>query len=76
LLHAVELLVHKSPATTLNRVPHIIKALFDLDICEDSAILEWAEKPSSRYVPEDFVATIIAKAKDVIEWLKECGNLS
>lgn len=69
-LHAVELAVSRTPAL-LARVAHMVKALYDADIVEDGAVLDWAAKPSSRFVAKDLAEAVIAKAAPVVAWLEQ-----
>lgn len=43
LLHGIEQFIGANEEL-LSRVPHIIKALYDNDICEEEAILAWGAK--------------------------------
>jgi translation initiation factor 5 len=70
LLGAVEQFLEKHP-NLIARAPHILKALYDLDLCSEEAILSWSEKPSSRYVKKDLAKQIIKLCEPIITWLKE-----
>lgn len=70
LLGGIEQLIEKNPEL-LPRAAHVIKALYDEDICQEEAILAWAEKPSSKYVKKDLARNIIAQCEPFITWLKE-----
>ncbi|KAI6213445.1 Eukaryotic translation initiation factor 5 [Aphelenchoides besseyi] len=70
LLGGIEQLIQKNP-DLLSRAPHILKTLYDNDICEEEAILAWAAKPSSKYVKKDLSREIINKCEPFITWLKE-----
>lgn len=50
------------------KVAHILKALYDSDIAEEEAILDWARKKSSK---KDNSNEIRAKAEPFIKWLAE-----
>lgn len=70
-LGGIEQVIVRHKDSLMARAPHIIKALYDLDICEEEAILKWAEKPSSKYVSKSQAKAIIAACEPVINWLKE-----
>lgn len=61
--------VHRD--TLLPKVPHILKAFYDLDIIDEEVILEWAIKPSKKYVSKEISQEIHNKAEPFIKWLKE-----
>lgn len=72
LMGGIEQLIMKHEAVLLPKTAHIIKALYDQDICEEETLIEWGEKPSSKYVGSKTKAkAIIEKAADVLKWLKE-----
>ena len=51
--------------------------MYDLDIVEDSQIIEWGEsKPSKKYVSKELSATLKEKARRVVEWLKTAESES
>ncbi|KAI6230187.1 Eukaryotic translation initiation factor 5 [Aphelenchoides fujianensis] len=70
LLGGIEQLIQKNPEL-LPRAAHVIKALYDNDLCEEEAILAWAAKPSSKYVKKDLARDIIAQCEQFVTWLKE-----
>uniref|UniRef100_A0AC35U2A1 Eukaryotic translation initiation factor 5 n=1 Tax=Rhabditophanes sp. KR3021 TaxID=114890 RepID=A0AC35U2A1_9BILA len=70
LLGGIEQVIFHFKDVLLPKSAHIIKALYDLDICEEDNILAWGEKPSKKYVSKEFSASILEKAKPVLEWLK------
>lgn len=48
LIGGLEMLIGQEYSTSLMpRVPHILKAFYDLDILDEEVILEWAKKASS-----------------------------
>jgi translation initiation factor 5 len=49
----------------------IMKALYDEDILEEEAILEWAGKESKKYVSKEVSRKIHEKVAPFIKWLKE-----
>nr|QIB02612.1 eukaryotic translation initiation factor 5 [Eucryptorrhynchus scrobiculatus] len=60
----------------LPRVPALLKSLYDLDVLQEAAILEWAEKVSKKYVSRDVSQEIHDKAAPFIKWLKEADEES
>ncbi|CAL2044451.1 hypothetical protein CAEBREN_20856 [Caenorhabditis brenneri] len=71
LLGGIEQVIHKYESELLPRTAHIIKALYDDEVCIEESILAWGEKPSSKYVTKSFAKKIIEKAQPVLTWLKE-----
>lgn len=76
LLGGIEQLIAKHEKDLLQFAPHIIKSLYDHDICTEEAILAWAEKPSSKYVAKTKAKEIIQKCEAFITWLKEAEEES
>lgn len=76
LLGGMEQVIHKYKDTLLPKAAHILKCLYDNDVCEEEAILAWAAKPSSKYVKKEFAKEIITKCEPVINWLKEAEEES
>jgi len=72
LLKGLEILIgmpeHRS--ALIPKVAHILKALYDSDIAEEEAILDWARKPSRK----DNSSEIRAKADPFIKWLAEAES--
>jgi len=69
LLKGIEILIGmpEHGAVLIPKVAHILKALYDSDIAEEEAILDWARKPSKK----DNSIEIRAKADPFIKWLAE-----
>ncbi|XP_075977245.1 eukaryotic translation initiation factor 5 [Anticarsia gemmatalis] len=57
-------------AALLPKVPAILKLLYDEDIVEEKAILEWAAKPSRKYASRELVADVRRRAAPFLEWLQ------
>ncbi|RZC37619.1 eukaryotic translation initiation factor 5, partial [Asbolus verrucosus] len=55
----------------LNKVPGLLKILYDLDILSEAAIIAWAEKVSKKYVSKEISQEIHDKAAPFVKWLKE-----
>lgn len=72
-LHALTALAHTSPAL-LQRVPAVLKLLYDLDVVEEKTILEWAAKPSKKYAPRETVADVVRRAQPFIDWLQQADE--
>lgn len=71
LLGGIEQFVHKKRGVLLSKTAHIIKALYDNDICEEEVIMSWGSKPSGKFVSKDFVKEMIKVAQPVLKWLEE-----
>lgn len=69
LLKGIEILIGmpEHSSVLIPKVAHILKALYDSDIAEEEAILDWARKPSKK----DNSNEIRAKADPFIKWLAE-----
>ncbi|KAJ8720421.1 hypothetical protein PYW07_012464 [Mythimna separata] len=57
-------------AQLLPKVPAILKLLYDEDIVEEKAILEWAAKPSRKYASKEVIADMRHRATPFLEWLQ------
>lgn len=55
----------------MSQVPAILKLLYDTDIIEERAVLDWAAKPSRKYAPKEVVTEVRRRAQPFIEWLAE-----
>lgn len=60
----------------LPKVPHVLKRLYDLDVLDEEVILEWAKKPSKKYVSRELSEEMHARAQPFITWLKEAEEES
>jgi len=76
LLGGIEQLVAERKEQLMGKMAHIIKALYDNDICEEETLLGWGEKPSKKYVNKDLVKEMIKVAQPVLTWLKEADEAS
>uniref|UniRef100_A0A0N4Z3H6 Eukaryotic translation initiation factor 5 n=1 Tax=Parastrongyloides trichosuri TaxID=131310 RepID=A0A0N4Z3H6_PARTI len=76
LLGGIEQVIHKYKDALLPKAAHILKCLYDNDVCEEETILAWGNKPSSKYVKKDFAKEIISKCEPVLNWLKEAEEES
>jgi len=70
LLGGIEQFLDKNP-DLMPRAAHLLKALYDLDLCEEETILSWATKPSSKFVSKDCARQIIKQCDPIIKWLQE-----
>jgi len=72
LLKGIEILIGmpEHSAVLIPKVAHILKALYDTDIAEEEAILDWAKKPSKK----ENSSKIRAKAEPFIKWLSEADE--
>lgn len=65
------------PEALMPRVPHILKATYDLDLLDEEVLLEWHQKgPSKKYVSKDVSKEIHAKAAPFLNWLQEAEEES
>ncbi|KAJ2061024.1 eukaryotic translation initiation factor 5 [Coemansia sp. S146] len=66
-----ERLIEERQDALLAKTPAIFKALFDEEIVEEEAFLEWGKKPSKKYVDKDVAKKIHKAAEPFIQWLAE-----
>jgi translation initiation factor 5 len=71
LLGGFEQLVKLYRDVLISKVPHILKAFYDLDILEEEVVIEWAKKVSKKYVSKELAQEIRDKAAPFIKWLQE-----
>lgn len=71
LLGGIEQKVLAKKDVLLPKTAHIIKALYDNDICDEEVLISWGKKPSSKYVKKDFAKEMIKVAQPVLVWLEE-----
>uniref|UniRef100_A0A915D1H9 Eukaryotic translation initiation factor 5 n=1 Tax=Ditylenchus dipsaci TaxID=166011 RepID=A0A915D1H9_9BILA len=71
LLGGIEQLINANKDVLLPKTAHIIKALYDSDVCDEETILTWGSKPSSKYVKKEFAKELIKVAQPVLKWLEE-----
>ncbi|KAK7103689.1 eukaryotic translation initiation factor 5-like [Littorina saxatilis] len=75
LLGGLEMLIGKEySASLMPRVPHILKAFYDMDILDEEVILEWAKKISKKYVTKEIAQQMREKAKPFIDWLEQASE--
>lgn len=58
----------------MNKVPGLLKVLYDMDILGEECIIEWSEKVSKKYVAKEVSQEIHDKAAPFIKWLKEAES--
>jgi len=76
-LHAFEVYIEKFQDKLLDKSASLLKFLYDVDILDEAAIIEWGEaKPSKKYVSKTLSATLKEKAKKLVEWLKTADTES
>ncbi|KAJ2490018.1 eukaryotic translation initiation factor 5 [Coemansia sp. RSA 2050] len=66
-----ERLIEARMDALLAKTPVIFKALFDEEIVEEEAFLEWGKKPSKKYVDKEVAKKIHKAAEPFIQWLAE-----
>ncbi|KAJ2845439.1 eukaryotic translation initiation factor 5 [Coemansia erecta] len=60
----------------LAKTPIIFKALFDEEIVDEDAFVEWGKKPSKKYVDKDVAKQIHKAAQPFLRWLEEADEES
>lgn len=55
----------------LPKVPHIMKALYDLDIVEEKAFFDWDSKGNKKIVGKELAEDIRSRAAPFLKWLRE-----
>ncbi|XP_051942112.1 eukaryotic translation initiation factor 5 [Hippocampus zosterae] len=76
LLGGFECVVKLHQVQLLQKVPIILKDLYDADLLEEDVIFAWAEKVSKKYVSKELAKEIHGKAEPFIKWLKEAEEES
>lgn len=72
-LHALTALA-AADAALLPKLPAALKLLYDLDIVDERAVLDWAAKPSRKYAPKEVVADVLRRAQPFLEWLQQADE--
>ena len=76
LMGGIEKTIESHKETLLPKAALILKAFYDHDILDEEVIIEWAKKPSKKYVSKEFSAEIHKKAEKFVTWLKEADEES
>lgn len=76
LIGGIEQIIALHKQVLLPKVPAILKLLYDEDILEEKAILDWDSKISKKYVSRELSEEMHAKAQPFIKWLKEAEEES
>ena len=71
LLRGIELTVKCFQNDLLVKVPHILKALYDLDIVEEKAFFDWDSKGNRKIVGKELADEIRSRAAPFLKWLRE-----
>lgn len=71
LIGGIEQIIALHSAKLMDKVAGILKLFYDIDILEEKAILDWAQKVSKKYVSKEVATEIHEKAKPFIQWLQE-----
>lgn len=74
LIGGLEQVIAMHKDTLMNKVPGLLKVLYDLDILNEQVIIDWSDKVSKKYVPKDVSQEIHDKAAPFIKWLKEADT--
>lgn len=75
LLGALERMAFKH-SKHVEKFGHLLKALYDNDILEEEAVLEWGAKVSKKYVSKEFATKLHDKAQPFLTWLQEAEEES
>ena len=54
----------------------VCQRLYDLDVLDEEVLLEWAKKPSKKYVSRELSEELHSRAAPFITWLKEAEEES
>jgi len=80
LLQSLEMLIcNRYPDTLLPKTAHILKGLYDLDIVDETILIEWqekVEKSSKKRLGKEMYQQLHNKAAPFIKWLKEAEEES
>ncbi|KAJ2724141.1 eukaryotic translation initiation factor 5 [Coemansia sp. Benny D115] len=71
-----ERLIEANMDKLLSKTPVIFKTLYDEEIVEEEAFLEWGKKPSKKYVEKDVAKQIHKAAQPFLQWLEEADEES
>lgn len=71
LLGGFEQLIKLYHDALLSKVAHLLKALYDVDVLDEEVLIDWAAKPSKKYVSKELRQEIQERAAPFIKWLKE-----
>ncbi|XP_044748348.1 eukaryotic translation initiation factor 5 [Coccinella septempunctata] len=71
LMGGIEQVIALHKDQLMAKVPNILKVLYDLDVLSETAIIEWSEKVSKKYITKEISQEIHDKAAPFIKWLKE-----
>jgi len=77
IIGAAEKTIDRWQDVLMPKAVHIYKALYDLDIVDESVFLQWSNKgPSKRYVSRALDTKLHAAMRPFIQWLKEADEES
>ena len=66
----VERVVGISHPNLMDKIPVILKLLYDEELVEEEIFLEWGQKASKKYVDKELSKKIKKKAKSFLTWLE------
>lgn len=70
MIHAFELYIERFP-NLLEKTAVIFKFLYDADVLDEAAIIEWGDsKASKKYISKELSGQIKARCSKLVEWLK------
>lgn len=76
LLDCVVNLVGQIHPKLMKSVPHILKGLYDEELAEEEALIEWYNNPSNKFVSDAVTKKVCAHAKQFIEWVQSAEEES
>ena len=76
LIGAVEELLGATHKELIGAVPHVLKQLYDDDVCDEDSLVQWYDSPpeSSWRVKKEEAVAVRAKARVFVEWLKNADG--
>ncbi|KAJ1839593.1 eukaryotic translation initiation factor 5, partial [Coemansia sp. RSA 2703] len=60
----------------MSKTPLVLKALYDEEIVDEEAFVEWGKKPSKKYVAKETAKQIHKAAEPFLRWLEEADEES
>lgn len=76
LLGGIEQLIVSHEDVLIPKAAHIVKALYDNDVCVEDAILAWGEKATSKFVQKSKAKKILEVCEKFLIWLREADEES
>ncbi|PVU86168.1 hypothetical protein BB560_006801 [Smittium megazygosporum] len=74
ILGGFERFMAENAPSLIPKSAHILKSLYENDLVDEEVILQWAEKPSKKYVDRETSKEIHMHAERFIQWLREAED--